>query len=69
MGSGSCGVASLLLGFKFVGVELYDKNIATAERILSGGQDEFDEVSLNSLLKDIDAPDDSEDLLEINQAA
>ena len=69
MGSGSCGVASLLLGFKFVGVELYDKNIATAERILSGGQDEFDEVSLNSLLKDIDAPDDSEDHLEINQAA
>jgi DNA modification methylase len=69
MGSGSCGVASLLLGFKFVGVELYDKNIKTAERILSGGQDEFDEDSLNSLLKDIEAPNDSEDLLEINQAA
>jgi ParB/RepB/Spo0J family partition protein len=69
MGSGSCGVASLLLGFRFVGVELYDKNIDTAERILSGGQDEYDEDSLNSLLKDIESPDDSEDLLENNQAA
>ena len=62
-------MAALLLGFKFVGVELYDKNISTAERILSGGQDEFDEDSLNSLLKDMENPDDSEDLLENTQAA
>ena len=69
MGTGSCGVAALMLGFKFVGVELYDKNISTAERILFGGQVEFDEVALNTLLKDIESPDDSEDLLENNQAA
>jgi DNA modification methylase len=69
MGSGSCGVTALLLGFKFVGVELYDKNIKTAERILSEGQEAYDEDSLNSLLKDIDSQDDSEDLNESNQAA
>jgi DNA modification methylase len=69
LGSGSCGVAALLLGFKFVGVELYEKNIQTAERILSEGQEAYDEDSLNSLLKNIDPRDDSEDLLESNQAA
>jgi DNA modification methylase len=69
LGSGSCGVAALLLGFKFVGVELYEKNIQTAERILSEGQEAYDEDSLNSLLKDIDSQDDSEDLIESNQAA
>ena len=35
MGSGSCGVTALLLGFKFVGVELYDKNIQTSTREFS----------------------------------
>ena len=37
MGSGSCGVTALTLGFRFVGVELYEKNIVTAERILRDG--------------------------------
>jgi DNA modification methylase len=69
MGSGSCGVAALLLGFKFVGVELYDKNIQTAERILSGGQEEFDEDSLNSLLNDIHSGNDSEDFTQLKEAA
>jgi len=40
MGSGSCGVTALKMGFKFVGVELYEKNIVTARRILSEIQDE-----------------------------
>jgi DNA modification methylase len=69
MGSGSCGVTALLLGFKFVGVELYDKNIQTAERILSESQDAFDADSLNSLLEDYKPDEDSEELDEITPAA
>jgi DNA modification methylase len=42
MGSGSCGVTALKMGFKFVGVELYDKNIVTAQRMLSEAQREFE---------------------------
>lgn len=52
LGSGSCGIAALQLGFRFVGVELYEKNVKTAERILSDGQESFDKESLDSLLKD-----------------
>jgi len=52
MGSGSCGVTSLLLGFKFVGVELYEKNIVTAQRILNESQQNFDQESLDSLLEE-----------------
>jgi len=52
MGSGSCGVTALQLGFKFVGVELYEKNIMTAERVMSDAQESFDEESLNSLYDD-----------------
>ncbi|MDD2307697.1 MAG: DNA methyltransferase [Prolixibacteraceae bacterium] len=43
MGSGSCGVTALKMGFKFVGVELYEENIATAKRILTEAQKEFDQ--------------------------
>jgi site-specific DNA-methyltransferase (adenine-specific) len=43
MGSGSCGVTALKMGFKFVGVELYEKNIKTAQRMLSEAQKEFDD--------------------------
>ena len=60
MGSGSCGVTALKLGFKFVGVELYENNIVTAHRILTEGQSEYDEVALNNLLKEIDMINDSE---------
>lgn len=69
LGSGSCGVAALLLGFKFVGVELYDKNIKTAERILSEAQSDFNEDELNSLLRDTNSSDDSDDLTQLSQAA
>lgn len=66
MGTGSCGVAALQLGFKFVGVELYDENIATAERILTEGQDSFNQESLDSLLKDFKIDNDNE---QVNTAA
>lgn len=52
MGSGSTGVTSLILGFKFVGVELYEKNIVTAKRILSESQQAFDQSELDSLLEE-----------------
>ncbi len=68
MGSGSCGVTALLLGFKFVGVELYEKNILTSNRILSESQEAFDEESLSSLLDDYNPSEDSEEP-EVNQAA
>ena len=42
MGSGSCGVTALKMGFKFIGVELYEKNIVTAKRMLADAQKEFD---------------------------
>ena len=53
LGTGSCGVVALQLGFRFVGVELYEKNVRTAERILTEGQESFDKESLDSLLDDI----------------
>jgi site-specific DNA-methyltransferase (adenine-specific) len=69
MGSASCGVTTLLLGFKFVGVELYEKNIQTAQRILSDCQAGFEEDSLNSFMEEIDSSEESDRLPEINQAA
>lgn len=50
MGSGSCGVTALLMGMKFVGVELYDKNIQSASRLLSEIESQYDEKSLNQTL-------------------
>jgi DNA modification methylase len=50
MGSGSTGRTSLLLGYKFVGVELYEENIKTAKRILHEGESMFDQESLDALL-------------------
>ena len=69
MGSASCGVTALLLGFKFVGVELYEKNIQTAQRILSESQEGFDKDSLDSLLGGNGLSDESDELTEMNQAA
>lgn len=69
MGTGSCGVTALQLGFKFVGVELYEKNIRTAERILDEGQESFDEESLTSLLDDLRSTGDSEEGLQDTKEA
>jgi len=68
-GSSSCGATAVLLGFKYVGFELYEKNIQTSKRILSESQEEFDEDSLNSLLRCIGSSDESDRLIERNQAA
>jgi DNA modification methylase len=64
MGSGSCGVTALQLGFKFVGVELYEKNIKTAERVMSEAQESFDESSLNSMFDDFGVSGNSDMNLE-----
>ncbi len=69
MGSASCGVTAVLLGFKFVGVELYEKNIETSRRILYGSQEGFDEDSLFSFFDGIGFSDESDGLIERNQAA
>jgi DNA modification methylase len=69
MGSASTGVTALTLGFKFVGVELYEKNIQTAQRILSDSQARFEEDSLNSFLEEIGSSDESDSQGEKNQAA
>lgn len=50
MGSGSTGRTSLLLGYKFVGVELYEENIKTAKRVLHEGESMFNQESLGTLL-------------------
>lgn len=68
-GSSSCGVTAVLLGFRFVGVELYEKNIQTSQRVLSESQEKFDEGSLKSLLEGIGSSDVSDDFLEMDQAA
>lgn len=69
LGSGSCGVTALLLGFKFYGVELYKSNIITAERTLFESQQDFDEDSLNSLLEEYRPTDDADGLEELKPAA
>lgn len=69
MGTGSCGVTALQLGFKFFGVELYEKSIRTAERILDEGQESFDEESMNSLLGDFGSSGDSEEDFQENKEA
>ncbi len=64
MGSGSTGVTALMLGFKFVGIELYEKNIVTAKRILNESQHDFDQSELDSLLEDYcELPETEEELL------
>lgn len=50
MGSGSCGVTALLMGMKFVGVELYDENIKLAKELLSNIEKQSDEKTLNKVL-------------------
>jgi DNA modification methylase/uncharacterized ParB-like nuclease family protein len=69
LGSGSCGVTSLQLGFKFWGVELYKENIATAERILFDSQQAFDEDALNALFAEDLPMDESYGLDELKPAA
>ena len=69
MGSGSCGVTALLMGMKFVGVELYDKNIQSASRLLSEIESQYDEKSLNQILgsNDEDVTEEITDTEKVNQ--
>ena len=69
MGSGSTGVTALLLGFKFVGVELYEKNIVTAKRILNENQQAFNQESLDSLLEDYRETDETVETEESRERA
>jgi DNA modification methylase len=66
MGSGSTGVTALRLGFKFVGCELYEKNIKTSRRMLSENQAEFDENKIDDIINDLIFGDNDE---SIQQAA
>ena len=69
MGSGSCGVTALLMGMRFVGVELYDKNIKSAERLLTDIQSQYDEKTLNQILgnNDEDVTEEITETETINQ--
>lgn len=69
MGSGSCGVTAVMLGFNFVGVELYDKNIKTAARVLHESQEIFDEDQRNSLLEECMSSNNKDDVDDIPEAA
>lgn len=61
-GSGSCGVPTLLFGFKFFGVELYSENIDTTERILSECQQTYNEDDSNSLLDEYFQSDETDSM-------
>ena len=53
LGSGSCGRTSIMLGFKFVGVELYEVNINTSSRVLTEAQNEYDSTAMDYILGEI----------------
>jgi DNA modification methylase len=60
MGTGSCGVTALSLGFKFVGCELYEKNIKTAQRMMSENQQDFDRNHIDKVINKVIFDDDNE---------
>jgi DNA modification methylase len=69
MGSGSCGVTAVMLGFNFVGVELYDKNIKTAARVLNESLEIYDEDQRDSLLEDFMPSREEDGIDDIPKAA
>ena len=69
MGSGSCGVTAVMLGFNFVGVELYDKNIKTAARVLNETLEIYDENQKDSLLDEYMPSRDEGGIDDIPEAA
>jgi DNA modification methylase len=42
LGGASCGRTALMMGYKFAGVELYEKNIETSRRVLGESMKEFE---------------------------
>ena len=49
LGGASCGRTALLMGYKFCGVELYEKNVETSRRVLFEGMNEFEPRALEFL--------------------
>jgi DNA modification methylase len=49
-GTSSTGVTALTMGFKFVGVELYEKNVETSKRALRNHQQEFSTQNIEEVL-------------------
>ena len=49
-GTSSTGITALRLGFKYVGIELYEENIQTAQRILSEAAHNQNKESINEIL-------------------
>lgn len=52
LGGASCGRTAVMMGFKFCGVELYEKNVETSKRILAESSLEFEPRALNQLEDD-----------------
>jgi DNA modification methylase len=49
LGGASCGRTALMMGYRFSGVELYEKNIETSRRILAESLQEFEPRALNQI--------------------
>lgn len=49
LGGASCGRTALMMGYKFAGVELYDKNVETSRRVLFESSSEFEPRALDLL--------------------
>lgn len=52
LGGASCGRTAVMMGLKFCGVELYEKNVETSKRILAESSLEFEPLALNQLEDD-----------------
>jgi hypothetical protein len=49
LGGASCGRTALMMGYRFSGVELYEKNVETSKRILAESLQEFEPRALNQI--------------------
>ncbi|MHA8103793.1 DNA methyltransferase [Aquirufa nivalisilvae] len=49
LGGASCGRTALMMGYKFCGVELYEKNVETSKRVLNESLQEFEPRALDHL--------------------
>jgi len=68
-GTSSTGVTALTLGFKFVGVELYEKNVETSKRVLRDHQKEFSTETVKEVLDGMGYYVDDPQTEELNLAA
>jgi len=49
LGGASCGRTALMMGFRFVGVELYEKNVITSKRILAESVMDYEPRAMSEL--------------------